>query len=204
MRIALAVATTMLIAAPAHAATLAKSTFDTGFEHWMFELKPQAENLTFGNATFNTAIGNPGGGIRVTVSNKADYLLDFLAPDKFRGDQHAAYKGEVDFDLKWDRTGATTENTVSDLTIVAVGKNDETLHQTRPGAASPDGIYHRYDFSLAKNDWKDAADAPVTGAQLKNVLAHLHELRIRVHDAGTLGATGTSVVALDNVKLKTP
>lgn len=88
----LAAAAALILATPAAAAVIAASTFDVGAEGWL------NGDFTVGNSTGPVAY-DPAGFI--TVTDAFPYNA-FLAPAAFRGDQRAANRGTLSFDLGAD------------------------------------------------------------------------------------------------------
>ena len=177
--------------AAADAVTLVKSGFAHGRDHWRVSGDPRNADHT---PTHKERGGSPGGYIRIHDSFKGQTLY-WVAPEKFRGDQSAAFRGTLKFDLRQsERTRQTDRDD-----IVLQGGGLRIYKGTRRNPSARPKWTH-YEIGLGKRGWRvtrTGPDSHATRSEMKTVLGDLTSLRIRAEYRD-----GLDVDDLDSVRLR--
>jgi len=165
---------------------LAESTFDDNDEDWIVTGN--------GNGPFHSRSGgNLGGCIRIDDSG-GDIDFMWQAPQKFLGNQSAAYGGLLLFDLKEDpMTGTPSFSQTDDIVLVGGGI---TLYFDTQGI--PDAQWRTYAARLQESaGWRKEDGERPSPEEMQKVLAQLDRLIIR----GEYYHDGEETGWLDNVLL---
>ncbi|WP_293452811.1 laminin B domain-containing protein [Phenylobacterium sp.] len=182
----LAAAAALILATPAAAAVIAASTFDDGAEGWL------DGDFTVGNSTGPVAY-DPAGFI--TVADAFPYNA-FLAPAAFRGDQRAANRGTLSFDLGDDLNDGDVVTAL--VTFRSAGQLYYGGVVTTPPAAS--GFTH-YEIVISAATFLLGDPGLLTGTQVSEAafaeaLRHVDQLAINADFH-----SGEDAARLDNVVL---
>ena len=182
----------LLVPSTASAKPLAKSTFTNGTEKW------KVVGDVSGDPEKPDVIatgGNPGGFVQVT-DQAVGGVMFWRAPDKFVGDQGAAYKGTLKFSL----TQSASDTQFDDDDLILDG-NHQTLILDLAENPPVFPVWGAVTTEFAPGaGWMDTTvlpPTPATGKDLKGVLNHLHDLYIRAEYR-----TGDDTDGLDTVILR--
>ncbi|HTE07095.1 MAG TPA: laminin B domain-containing protein [Planctomycetota bacterium] len=182
-RIALALASASLLAAPAAAqfadVALAQSTFAAGTEGWLSVTLPfpSAVPPTILGSFTPTWVASLGGYIRLEDpdgSQPTGMTQYWKAPAAFLGAKSAAYGGSLQFDLA--NSGGTGLFTQEDLILQGAGL---TLVHALGGTPVP--AFTHFSIPMSETGWKvgGLAGPAATAAQMQSVLAGLDVLFLR-------------------------
>lgn len=187
----LALVVVLLIAAPsAQADILAQSTFDdplATFDGWIANEDGGSNNLM----TYEATDGQEGG--YITADDINDGLTWYwVAPDKFLGDQSAAYGGTLDYYLRQHLSSGDTTDPFQDNDVILEGAGNTLVYvfptsDAYPVAGDPypgtGGVWTHYSIPLVETDsnWHvDSVDGDApTAEQMQATLANLTSLRVR-------------------------
>ena len=163
-----------------------RSTFDAHDDDW--QVAGDAED---GRQTpqYLTTGGNPGGHIAAN-DDVAGGVWYWSAPQKFLGNQAAAYQKRLSFDLKQSTLNSQFDE--ADVMLVGAGQTLVLDLANNPGTD-----WTSYSVMLSESaNWKrgDLAGESATSADLRAVLGDLTQLWIRGEYV-----TGSDTGSLDNV-----
>lgn len=173
--------------APAPAATLLSSTFNTDVDGWT------AQGDTSAPATWIASGGHPGGYVQVSDTASGGVMF-WAAPAKFLGDKSAAYSGRLRFDLRQSDVSSPFD----DRDVILDGGGLTLVYDT---ANNPGTSFTRYSVPLTPVGWHETtlSGPRPTVAEFKTALASISALRIRAEYRN-----GPDVDAIDTVVLTAP
>jgi hypothetical protein len=192
-----------LATAPAGAATMVSSTFDTDTDGW----GQRVIDCNFGQGglvivggpapTWLHGGGNPAGFARLAAP--ADNWWSYwTAPLKFRGNQSASLGGSLFFDLRSDvplEHAHTCSGFVGDVELTGASRK---LEYDVPGPTMRAGAWHRVQVPWSAAGWRYfGGQLPVSDADFAAVVGSLEQVRIRAE-----WSFAANVDDLDNVMLQ--
>jgi uncharacterized repeat protein (TIGR01451 family) len=165
---------------------LVQSTFNSNADGW----QTTSDAFAYPLVGYSPISGNPGGHIYAVDGYFGAYFY-FDAPVKFRGNQAAAYRGSLTFDLR--RSNNTPDPPGDDVLLNGAGL---TLSASMP---VPGTTWTSYSIPLEESRWINTATGlPPTQAQMLAALSAVTSLRIR----GEYSSDAFDSGYLDNVLLQ--